>query len=63
MVPSRAHVPSVEPAEANGLPEAYAPPHWAPKVHGPRGHFTPLPPFSGPDNTQKHFYDQLFLFF
>ena len=40
MGPSRAHGPSVGPAEANGLPEAHGPP----KVHGPRGHCTPLPP-------------------
>ena len=32
------------PAEANSLPEARGPP----KVHGPRGHCTPLPPSRRP---------------
>ena len=38
---SRAHEPSAGLAEANGLPEAHDRP---PKVHGLRGHCTPLPP-------------------
>ena len=38
---SRAHGPSVESAEANGLPEAHGPSHGPPKVYGPRGHCTP----------------------
>ena len=33
------------------------------KSMGPGVIVPPFPPFSGPDNTQKHFYDQLFLFF
>ena len=40
---SRAHWPSAGPAEANGFPEAHGPPHGPPRVHGPRGHCTPLP--------------------
>ena len=38
--------PSAGPAEASGLPEAHGPPHGPPKVHGLRGHCTPLPPLS-----------------
>ena len=39
-------------AEASGLPEA----HGSPKVHGPRGHCTPLhPPLGGPDEKYHVF--------
>ena len=49
MGPSRAHVPSAGPAEANGLPEAHGPP----KVHMPGGHCTPLPSLSAPLTVLK----------
>ena len=54
MGPSRAHVPSAGPAEANSLPEAHGLPHGPPKVHGLRGHCTPLhPPLGGPAMEQR----------
>ena len=36
------------PAESMGPPEAYGFPHGPPKVLGPRGHCTPLPPSQQP---------------
>ena len=55
---SCAHGPSAAPAEAEGLPDAHGPPHGPPKVHGFRGHCTPLPPpLGGPalksENTHE----------
>ena len=44
MGPSRAHGPSAEPAEANGLPKAHGPA----KVQWPRGRCIPLPPSRRP---------------
>ena len=43
MGPFQAHGPFAGPAKANGLSEAHGPPHKPGKVHGPRGHCTPLP--------------------